>query len=103
MTFPCIIVERPHQRPGRAWAARSEQEILDAAHAKEGDWLAEHVGDRAATVDDALEALGHDLHSLTVLESAAEAEALCASGGHNVPISEIRAEAAILGWRDTRE
>ena len=60
MTFPCIIVERPHQRPGRAWAARSEQEILDAAHAKEGDWLAEHVGDRTATVDDALEALGRE-------------------------------------------
>lgn len=27
LTYPCIIVERPHQRPGCAWTAECEEEI----------------------------------------------------------------------------
>ena len=31
VSWPAIIVERPHQRPGRAWVANSMQDFIDLA------------------------------------------------------------------------
>ena len=36
LSFPLIVVERPHQRPGRAWIARSADDFTDALPAD--DW-----------------------------------------------------------------
>lgn len=87
LTFPCIVVERPHQRPAKAWIAYRAEEITAAAGKPD--------------LSDALELLGDDLHALTILESASETRDYYADrthGLHNKGYGQVANCAVTLGW-----
>lgn len=103
MNYPCIIVERPHQRPAEAWAAHSAEDVINVAADswEKSDCTTPEPMDEAA----ALEWLGHDLCVVIVLETAAECERYILDdtyytfhGRHNKAIGEVIREAIVLGW-----
>ena len=108
-----IAVFRPHQR--RAWAQvfDSEQSFTDAwanghfdrsCHCN-GDNLTEE--EREMTFDNAVADAKHDLHTLTFLDSAEEAESYLTdrnyAGHHNKAVGEVRRCAEELGWIKSEE
>jgi len=113
MEFPAIIVERPHRRPAGAYIVRSEREVIDLACESELQYVADHLPELAeddtrsfgeqVDIDLALEALGHDLNRLTLLESAGEATRYIEEpdycGRHNKGINQVAKLARELDWR----
>ena len=85
---PCIIVEIPHQRPARAWIAHTAADIGRAGYAAGGDnW--EWSDD--PTLDDYVEALGHDLHALLRLTTGEALTEMTSYVGHQ----DVRVRAEI--------
>lgn len=101
-----ILVLHPHQRPGEAYAFHSNQALIDAwVNGTFKDWHADNsseIGDRAATFDDAISDIAHDLHLLTFIESKERCEEWLSGKikAHNFPYQSVWEEAKLLGWID---
>lgn len=101
-----VAVFRYHQRPARAASYHSRSEFVR-------DWLnGAFSRENALTPDDldgrddfaaAVEAVGHDLHALSIIESEAELAAYVAAEApdrnrHNPGIAAAIRAGAELGW-----
>ena len=98
-----IVVERPHQFTASAKTYNDRQDFIDAGY--NGDLgkapesalleLAEN-----ATTDQEIEAIGHDLHGLDILETPEEARVFVVQKLHNIPRPQIIEAMIELEWLD---
>jgi hypothetical protein len=72
MTTPKLYVEIPHQRPAAAYWATDDQMIAFACE-RESEYIDEKFGDGEITIEQATEAIGHDLSGLYCFDAKDEA------------------------------
>ena len=67
-----LYVEIPHRRPAIAYFATDSQ-MIEFACKNESEYLDQNYGDEKTTIEQAIEAIGHDLSGLLVFNSKQEA------------------------------
>jgi hypothetical protein len=109
---PFILAFRPHRRPAWADSFESEAELIDAWQSGQYDrecFANNNLSDeeRAPTIENALAAVGHDLHALTRLNSAEECRRYLGernyAGHHNKGYAEVSEAARELGWLEDHD
>lgn len=104
MNFPAIIIEHPHQTPAKAYIVDSFEDLLTIA--LHNYWRSDCSGPEPVDADTAIAYLGHDLHGITVLESAEETKTYLKRAAsvnpavrrHNPGLNVTHGKAFILGW-----
>jgi len=105
MRYPAIIVERPTQKPAEAWVCDSPDAIISIAS---DQWSRSDCSEpEPVDVDSTLEYIGHDLHCITLLDSASDALKYITirefGGDHNKGIDDVLRQAIAIGWADEED
>ncbi len=80
-TMPIAMIQIPHRRPAALFVYPDEKEIMQVAYE-----MTEKAGEEyPATIEEAIEVIGHDLNSILVIETAEDIEiAASTHRGHDV-------------------